>query len=336
MPIPLLAQINLKNLKTNAKAVKDLIKNRTKLYAVVKGNAYGHGLVETSSALYQIADGYCVSMEREALDLRVSGIDKEIILLTPSICNLDSLIDKNITLTVTNKSEMLAVIKTCERLNKCATVHVKLNTGMNRLGASSIFDINEIIGLAKNSQVTISGAFSHLGDVKNKKYADSQYQSFLRLSEPIMNFDDKVCLHLSSSGGALLGEKYLFSMVRVGLMLYGYTPFSTKSISLNPVMSVYAKNLGVKSLKNQRFLYGSKKHSEKAVTLLRLGYADGISRDISDVSPACMDISAVKGACFDDYVPVMTNAIEISKKYNTIPYEVLCSYTRRARFEYVE
>ena len=336
MPIPLLAQINLTNLKSNAKAVRDLIKNKTKLYAVVKGNAYGHGLVETSSALYQVVDGYCVSMEREALDLRVSGIDKEIILLTPAICNLDSLVDKDITLTVSTKSEMLAVIKTCEKLQKCATVHIKLNTGMNRLGASSIFDVNEIIGLAKNSQVTISGAFSHFGDVKNKKYVDSQYQTFLRLSEPIMNFDDKACLHLSSSGGALLGEKYLFSMVRIGLMLYGYTPFSTNQISLNPVMRVYAKNLGVKSLKNQRFLYGSKKYSEKAVTLLRLGYGDGVSRRFGDISPACMDISAVKGEMVGDYVPVMTNAIEISKKYNTIPYEILCSFTRRARFEYLE
>ena len=336
MSCPLLAQVNLTNLKDNTKQVKNLIGNKTKLYAVVKGNAYGHGLIEVASATYSLVDGYCVSMEREALDLRLSGIDKEIILLTPAFYSLESLIDKDITLTVSTKSEMLAVEKACEKLQKCATVHIKLNTGMNRLGASSIFEISEIIGLAKNSQITIKGALSHLGDARNKKYSDSQYQNFLRLSEPILNFNDKACLHLSSSGGALLGEKYLFSMVRIGLMLYGYTPFLTNQISLSPVMKVYAKNLGVKSLKNQRFLYGSKKYSEKAVTLVRMGYGDGVFRSFSDISFACMDISAIKGKNTNDYVPVMTNALEISKKYNTIPYEVLCSFTRRARFEYLE
>ena len=97
MSCPLLAQVNLTNLKDNTKQVKNLIGNKTKLYAVVKGNAYGHGLIEVASAIYSLVDGYCVSMEREAFDLRLSGIDKEIILLTPAFYSLESLIDKDIT-----------------------------------------------------------------------------------------------------------------------------------------------------------------------------------------------------------------------------------------------
>lgn len=336
MSCPLLAQINLTNLKNNAKAVKDLIGKKVKLCAVVKSNAYGHGLVETSSALYPLVDSYCVSMEREALDLRISGNNKEIILLTPALSGVERLISKDITLTVSTKSEIIAVSKACEKLNKKATVHIKLNTGMNRLGASNIFEVSEIIGVAKSSGITVGGALSHLGDTTNKKYVNNQYESFLRLSEPIVNYDDRVNLHLSSSGGALLHKKYHFSMVRVGIMLYGYTPFITDEIKLSPVMKVYAKNLGVKSLKNQRFLYGSKRYNEKAVTLIRMGYADGFSRDYYDLSPMCMDLSAVKGACLDEYVPVMTNALELSKKYKTIPYEILCSITKRAQFEYLE
>ncbi len=336
MSCPLLAQIDLNNLKNNTKAVKGLIDKRVKLCAVVKSNAYGHGLVEVSSALYPIADSYCVSMEREALDLRISGINKEIILLTPALYGVESLINKDITLTVSTKSEMLAISKACEKLGKTANVHIKLNTGMNRLGASSIFDVNEIIGVAKSSDIAVTGALSHFGDTKNKKYVNNQYESFLRLSEPIVNYNDRANLHLSSSGGALLDDKYHFSMVRVGIMLYGYTPFATDAISLSPVMKVYAKNLVVKSLKNQRFLYGSKRYNEKAVTLIRMGYADGFSRNCYDISPMCMDLSGVKGACLDDYVPVMTDALELSKKYKTIPYEILCSATKRARFEYLE
>ena len=330
------AEVDISKIKTNALAVKKLIGDKVKLSAVVKSNAYGHGAVKISNSLYPFVDSYCVSMESEAVDLRISGIDKEIILLTPSLNGVERLIENQVTLTVSSKVEVLSVIKACEKLNKTAKIHLKLNTGMNRLGASTLLEVGEIINAIKDSSVKLTGALSHLGEVKNKKYLNFQYQNFLRLTEPIKNYDDKVCLHLSSSGGALLGDKYLFSMVRVGLMLYGYTPFETDKIKLDKAMRVYAKNLGVRTLNNERFLYGDKKRKERAVTLLRVGYADGFFRSTGDVSPMCMDISGVKGAFLDDYVPIMTDALSLSKKLKTIPYEVLTSVTKRAEFVYLE
>ncbi len=335
MSCPLIAEINVTNLINNAKAVKNLIGDKVKISAVVKSNAYGHGCVQVATNLYPYVNSYCVSMESEAIDLRLSGVDKEIILLTPALDGVERLVDNGVTLTVSSKSEALAVIRACEKLNKRASVHIKLNTGMNRLGASNVFEVNDIIGAVKNSQVKISGALSHFGDVKNKKYTQSQYQNFLRLSEPIKNYDDKVDLHLSSSGGVLLGDKYAFSMVRVGLMLYGYTPFKTDKIKLNPVMKVYAKNLGVKTINNQRLLYGSKKY-KRAVTLIRNGYADGFSKNYGEVTSRCMDISVIDGVNYSDYIPVMTNALLLAKKQKTIPYEILTSVTKRAEFKYVE
>ena len=330
------AEVDISKIKSNALAVKKLIGDRVKLSAVVKSNAYGHGAVKISNSLYSLVDCYCVSMESEALDLRISGIDKEIILLTPSLSGVERLIENQVTLTVSSKAEVLSVIKACEKLNKTAKIHVKLNTGMNRLGASSLLEVSEIINAVKDSPVRLTGALSHLGEVTSKSYVKSQYQKFLRLTDPIKNYDDKACLHLSSSGGALLGEKYLFSMVRVGLMLYGYTPFETDKIKLSKAMRVYAKNLGVKTLKNERFLYGSKRYKESAVTLLRVGYADGFLRSMGEVSPMCMDISGLKGAFLEDYVPIMTDALSLSKKLKTIPYEILTSVTKRAEFIYLE
>ena len=329
------AEINVKNLKENALAVKRLIGNKVKLSAVVKGNAYGHGLVGVSSSLYPLVDSYCVSMEDEALSLRISGIDKEVILLTPAF-SVERLVKNGITLTVSSKAEVISVVKACEKLGVSASVHIKLNTGMNRLGASSAFEVNEIISAVKDTGVSITGALSHLGAVNNKRYLSSQYQNFLRLSDGVKNYNDKACLHLSSSAGALLGEKYLFSMVRVGIMLYGYTPINTDKINLKKVMTVYAKNLGEKTLKNQRFLYGDKRRTESAVTLIRMGYADGFFRSLGEISPLCMDISGVRGENTSEYVPVMVDAIEISKKLKTIPYEILTSVTKRAEFSYLE
>ncbi len=335
MSCPLIAEINQSNLINNAKAVKNLIGDKVKLSAVVKSNAYGHGAVFVASSLYPYVNSYCVSMEQEAYDLRIAGINKQIILLTPALNGVERLVENGVTLTVSSKREVLAVVKACEKLNKKAFVHVKINTGMNRLGASNLFEINEIIGAVKDTGVSLCGALSHFGDVKNPRYVESQYQKFLRLSDPIKNYDDKAELHLSSSGGVLLGDKYLFSMVRVGLMLYGYTPVKTNKIKLFPVMKVYAKNLGVKIIKNQRFLYGSKKYNE-TITLLRNGYADGFIKNAGEVTSRCMDISAIRGVNYSDYVPIMTDASIVAKKQNTIPYEILTSVTKRAEFVYLE
>ena len=117
------AEINVKNLKENALAVKRLIGNNVKLSAVVKGNAYGHGLVGVSSSLYPLVDSYCVSLEDEAFSLRISGIDKEIILLTPAF-SVERLVERGITLTVSSKAEVLRVIKACDKLGISASVHI--------------------------------------------------------------------------------------------------------------------------------------------------------------------------------------------------------------------
>lgn len=338
MSYPVIAKVSLKNLSDNASKVKSLVSPKVKVYAVVKANAYGHGLIGVSNALYSQVDGFCVSLTKEALDLRISGCDKDVLLLTAvDERYLDVLIRKKITLTVASKRDMLIIDRVCSELKTPACVHVKLNTGMNRLGASSVYEVNEIMSVAMRGNVKITGVYSHLGDVQNKRYLNSQRENFLRLSEPLKNCYDDCIAHLSSSGGMLKGEQYHFDMIRPGITLYGYTPFETSDVFFNPVMKVYAKTLCVReNINKEHLLYGSKKYKFDGVTLLRVGYADGFFRGEDKIlPPRCMDISAVTGAHFNDYYCVMDNALSLAKKYKTIPYEILTQVTKRAEIIYV-
>ena len=338
MSCPIICEISTKNLIANANAVRTLVQKR-KVYAVVKADAYGHGLVGVSNALYNVVDGFCVSLAREALDLRIAGIDKEILLLIPAVKeDLERLISHNVTLTVCSKIDLLSVIDVCSKLKKQAFIHVKLNTGMNRLGLDSVNALSEILTIASKSQfIEISGAFSHLGNPADKKYSKRQLENFKNLSTYIKNYNPNATLHLSASGGIALGKDYLFDAVRVGIMLYGYCPNKFYKNLFKPVMKVYAKTVCVRdNLNGENLLYGSKKYYKKSVTLIRLGYADGFFRKGCKAEPPlCMDISAVDGKFLSDYVLVMDNAQTLAKKHRTIVYEILTSCSKRAKIIYI-
>ena len=146
MSLPLIATISSKNLLNNLSSIKKLT-CKSKICAVVKSDAYGHGLVEIANILYMHVDCFAVSLESECLALRLAGIDKDIILLTPIFAsNVSSLINYNITLTVSTLNELKLIYKNAKLLNKKVKVHFAINTGMNRLG----FDDASTINLAIN------------------------------------------------------------------------------------------------------------------------------------------------------------------------------------------
>ena len=333
------AEISIKNLQNNAKNVKKLLNRKTKFYAVVKSNAYGHGIVEVSNALYNIVDAFCVSLLDEAVKLRVAGIDKDILMLTPAFCEtVNELVRYNITISVSSLKELKLIDKTAKNLNAKAKIQLAINTGMNRLGFNDNKSILTALNLVKNSKnLTITGAFSHFGNVCNKEYTKSQFQKFLNLIEVIKKYYPKIDYHISSSGGVIAGKRYHLNACRVGLLLYGYTPFITDKISLKPVMKVYAKSVSVrKNLKGKNLMYGDCLSPFDTATVIRLGYADGFLRKgiTETVNHLCMDLSAVKGGRYSRLIPVMINANDLAKKWNTIPYEVLVNATNRAEMRY--
>ena len=341
MSYPTVAKISLKKLKNNALKVKKLLNRKTKFYAVVKSNAYGHGIVEVSNALYQIVDGYCVSLLTEGIKLRVAGIDKDILMLTPPFLETaNDLVRYDITSAVSSLKEIKLLENSAKILNRVAKIQLAINTGMNRLGFSSekaiIFALTYI---KKSKNLKLTGAFSHFGNVENKDYTKRQFERFLTLSKLIKKDYPKIDYHVSSSGGVLLDKKYHLDACRVGLLLYGYKPFKTDKITVEPIMKVYAKTIRVRSnLKGKNLMYGDNPSPFDTATILRLGYADGVLRKGVNLSVnnLCMDISAVKGRRYRTLTPIMTNAYKLSKKWKTIPYEVLVNVTARSEMRYLD
>ena len=208
---------------------------------------------------------------------------------------------------------------------------------MNRLGFDSEITIKKAINFIKNNKyIHIEGAYSHFGYAKDKVYTEKCFQTFKKLSKPVLEYNKNAILHIASSEGLLASKKYQLNMVRIGLLLYGYSPCSTRKIEVEPIMQVYAKNLFNKSgVKDKRLMYGNKLSSENEVSIIRLGYADGFFRSNANpfINNLCMDLSATK-ISNNNYVLVMDDANKLSKKLNTIPYEILVLVTKRAIREY--
>ncbi len=338
MSEPLIAKISLKKLQSNAIKVKGLLKKRVKFCAVVKSDAYGHGLTEISSSLYNICDYYAVSMLSECEKLRISGIDKPIIILTPPTSStVDKLILNDIIIPVGSIKDLILVYKSARKLNKKVKVHLSINSGMNRLGFDSEREIKKAINFIKNNSfIILDGGYSHFGLVEDKKYTETCFNKFKELVKPIKEYNKNAIIHISSSGGLILNSKYQLDMVRVGLLIYGYSPIKTSKITVEPIMEVFAKNLLLRSgVLGKNLMYGNVKAKQDRVSIIRLGYADGFWRsNASDFAGnLCMDLSAVKDSN-NEYVSVLKNAEITAKQLKTIPYEVLTSVSKRAKKEY--
>ena len=339
MSYPIICEISLEKLKENALKVKKLLGNKTKFYAVVKSDAYGHGIVPIASEIYSVVNGYCVSLTSEAIKLRVSGIDKEILMLTPVFSEtVEELIRYNITISVSSLSDILLVEKTAIKLNKKAKIQLAINTGMNRLGFNGLTDLlNSLNYLKTSSFILLTGAYSHFGNTLNKEYTERQFRCFNYLTKAIKKQFKNLTYHISASGGLLLDKKYLLNACRVGLLLYGYKPFESNKINVEPIMQVYAKRVSVQNnVKGKNLLYGDNLCNVNDATIIRLGYADGfLRRGLSNsINEMCMDISAIKGEENANLIPIMTNAEELAKNWNTICYEVLVNVTKRAETIY--
>lgn len=335
MSVPNIAEISYNKLLNNLNEVKHVVGN-VKICAVVKSDAYGHGIVEISNALYPFVNCFAVSLDGECAALRHAGIDKEILLLTPPVReNVERLISLKITLTVSNYADLPLIYSAAKTLNVRANVHLKLNTGMNRLGLDTVKEVEKCVNYAakRSKYIRITGCYSHLGLPENDNYACEQLRAFKEMSAIVKAYDEKVTLHLSSSGGLLKGGEYLFDMVRVGILLYGYLPYETDKIKVTPVMKIYARAVTTRlNVKNKRLMYGNFINAERDITIVRNGYGDGFRRIGTPlvIGNECMDLCAVK-RMRKKYVVIMNDASTLAKAYGTIAYEVLVNVTKRSK-----
>ncbi len=334
------AYIDLQTLRNNAVVIKSKLPTTVKFCAVVKADGYGHGAIPVANALYNLVDCFAVALVEEGIALRRGGIDKDILLLIPPLEeDVFSTVFYRLTLAVDSPTQVLAIERECARQKKRVSVHIKFNSGMNRLGVDTLCELKKLLECVKGCEwVELGGAFSHFSFPENKKAFKSAQNKFLLANNLVKSYNDKAICHISSSGGFLKGG--YFDMVRIGILLYGYKPFNCEGIRVNPIMKIYSPIIKKRRLKaGESALYGDKRtYRSLELDLVRCGYADGFFRknDGEIFSRRCMDLSLyLKADSQNGWALVMGDADKQAKKNDTISYEVLTKSALRAEKIYL-
>lgn len=318
--------IDLGAIARNVKYLKSL-SGGAKFFAVVKADAYGHGAERVSLHIQDLADGFCVAITEEGAALRVAGIAKPILVLTPLISRDDALAAKHYNLTATVNGVRSA------RLASGLDCHIKVNTGMNRYGCN-ISELGDTLRALNESGARVSGVYSHLYCPHIPAERERQYELFTAACNMVKGAYPRAVCHISASAGTLLGGKYLLDGVRCGIAMYGYAPCGFSRTGLTPALKVYAGKVQTSAFVPNGTGYAVAEKDYKTLSAYRLGYADGFARTVSlGEGNLCMD-AFVSEKC-DGLLEVFSDADEYAARCGTISYEALCSVTRRSDRVYI-
>lgn len=344
------AEIHLNHIRRNAEKFSSLTQRR--LCAVVKANAYGHGAEEVVAALAGRADCFAVALIEEGLAIRAAAQGKDILVFTPPLCEEEvyTIAAGGLIASVPDLYTAKLCVAVCQKFRLSLRVHLKVNTGMNRYGMN-LSMLGKVCKLFSQSPcVRVEGVYSHLYTCA-RDIAEKQRELFVRMRLVCKGYFPNAIAHLGATYGALLGERYAFDMLRVGIGLYGYLPGGLsgkteeigKSLTLEKGMTVYAVTAA-----KRKYAFGGAGYGEanlqgvKEVAVCRFGYADGFLRKKENgvngwqgqINDLCMDVSLRKDGKRGVWTPILTDADEIARLTGTISYEVLCAATRRAEFIY--
>lgn len=314
-----LTLINLPALRRNALRIKRLLRGAA-FYAVVKADAYGHGTEETAGCIQDLVDGFCVAIAEEGIALRVAGIVKPVLVLTPPLDSYD--------VARANAYNLIHTVNSVEtaRLIGGAPCHIKVNTGMNRTGCN-LGDLNSVLKELKKDSVL--GVYSHLFAPENGQASLRQRELFKRAAAQVKAVNAEAAAHLSASGGVLRGGEFLFDGARCGILLYGYAPSGFKAEGFEKPLKVYARRTQLTRFIGGGIGYNFADKSYSTLATYRCGYADGFARRVPlGEKTLCMD--AFIGGDGGELMCVMDDADEYAKRCGTIAYEVLTNVTRRS------
>ena len=186
-----IAVIDLVQLKKNALNVKEKLSKGVKFCAVVKANAYGHGAVEVASALYNIVDSFAVAIVEEGIALRNAGIDKEILVLIPTMKkDLENAVRYNLSVTVDSFLGLKQVYKECLLQKKTVKIHIAFNVGMNRFGFDNLEELEKALAFLKDKkQIFLEGFYSHLKCPENLSDLEQSLTKFLVAKKLIKSYN---------------------------------------------------------------------------------------------------------------------------------------------------
>lgn len=312
-----------------------------RLCAVVKADAYGHGAAAVAQSLRSVADMFAVALVDEGVQLRHAGTDKEILVLTPPLCEEEVLRGalEELIFSVGDARDYALLKKVCLKYGIAVRCHLKIDTGMNRYGFTRSSLRTFLRGkLCEN--VNVEGIFSHYCAPENNGVRERQLSLFLECCKDASYAFGPLLRHISATGGTLSGAENHLDMVRIGIGLYGYLPqgFSLPQGTLKPAMCVYAQAVCSRSRPRGWAGYGQVPAPEQ-LSAIRAGYGDGLFRKggIGNVNNLCMDASLYPVLLKKyEYVCVFSDADRYAAENNTISYEALCSVGRRSEKIYVE
>ncbi len=359
---PTAAVIDLGALEHNFKEVIRRAEGR-KILAVVKADAYGHGAVRVSGRLLKLgAEMLGVALVEEGRELREAGIDAPILVMGALFREqVPAVIELKLTPVLYTMTVAQALSRAAEKQQAKVSVHVKIDTGMGRIGIAPEETPDFIAALRRLPGIDVQGLMSHFADadLRDKKFASKQLDRFEALVRELDARGIGIPVRHAANSAAILDyQRALFTMVRPGLMLYGYNPLETGgNVDLEPVLSLVTRIAFLKSVSaGVPISYGRTfvTRRESRIATLPIGYADGYSRGLSNsgeaivrgvrvpvVGRVCMDmcmidVTDVPGVSEEDAVVLIGSqgkeritADAIAVKTGTIAYEVLCGISSR-------
>jgi alanine racemase len=365
---PFWAEINLDNLKKNFLFIRNRVKDK-RIISVVKADAYGHGAPEIASELEFLgSDYFAVATLEEGIELRVKGVSKPILIfgyIFPK--QVDYVLNFSLTPTIYSINFAKELDKICELARERVNVHIKIDTGMGRVGILWSEAKDFIKEVSKFKNINIEGLYAHFSsaDEKDKTYTRIQFERFLKVVDEIEKDGIKIPLkHHGNSATVIDLPEYILDGVRCGISLYGLRPSDeVKKVKLYPVMSLHSKIIFLKRVpEGTPISYGRTfiTKRESLIATLPFGYADGYPRVLSNkgevifrgkrakvvgrvtMDQVMIDLTKFKDVKVGDDVIIMgkegkeeITADEIAKKCNTINYEIVTRIGKRVPRVYI-
>ncbi|WP_129598204.1 alanine racemase [Anaerophilus nitritogenes] len=370
---PVWAEINLDHLAYNMREIRKLVEKEIKITGVIKADAYGHGALEIGRTLLENGvDRFAVATLSEALELRKSYKDTPLLILgyTPKEC-AQEVIENKIIQTIYSIEDARDYSKVAQELKKSVIFHIKIDTGMSRIGflpnKETVKIIKEIIELP---YVKVEGMFTHfaVADAFNKDFTDKQYERFISVDQMLKEENIHIPIrHVGNSATIIDLPNMHLDMVRAGVILYGLYPseeIKKERLNLKPVLSLKAKISHIKILdEGVGVSYGLKFVTPKKskIATLPIGYADGFTRMLSGkaevlvkgkkvpvVGRICMDQCMIDVSSIEDIqvgeqvIFIGTDgkntilADDLANQLDTINYEIVCMLGRRIPRIYIK
>jgi len=340
-------------------------KNEIKICAIIKSNAYGHGLKQIAEIVKNLSEVKFLGITsvEEGILLRELNIKKPILLLGSIFPfeNFKEIINYDITPTVASISLMKELNKYLEKIGRKINFHLKVDTGMGRIGVlpESVMKFVEEYKNLRN--VYCEGIYTHFSSApSDKEYTFYQLKLFNDFYKTLLKYEIKPkYIHTANSAASVLYPESYFNMIRPGLIIYGLKPFEKveKFVSVEPVLALKSKIVFLKTLPKGKYISYSKTYKTKRKTKIAtipIGYADGVLRKLSNrgkvllkgklcdiigrvtMDMIMIDVSSVKNVCIGDEVVLIgkqnnreITAEEVALWSETINYEVVSLLSQR-------